>query len=300
MSGIPAGLNLGSDLGSPNLGSPNLGSPNLGSPNLDSPNQRGLDLSRVVIEIDGTTIIDGVDCTAPAGSVTALVGPNGSGKTTLLRVIAAVDRAKVGDIRFEKAALPTMPRRTRAKILAFVEQNAITELALSAAEVVALGRIPHQGMFADESPQDAEIIARAIAAVGMTDFADRDVTGLSGGERQRVLLAKALAQQPRLLLLDEPTNHLDVGAQLSTLALLRDLAAGGVTVLAALHDLNLAAAYSDHLIVLAGGKVVAAGPTLSVLTPQLIGDVYGVEADLVPHPRTGRPTIAFSPRLPPG
>ncbi len=130
----------------------------------------------------------------------------------------------------------------------------------------------------------------------MTDFADRDVTGLSGGERQRVLLARALAQEPRLLLLDEPTNHLDIAAQLTTLALLRGLAETGVTVLAALHDLTLAAGHADHLIVLAGGRVVAAGPTGETLTPELIGEVYGVVADILHNPRTGRPVVVLSPR----
>ena len=129
----------------------------------------------------------------------------------------------------------------------------------------------------------------------MDGFSDRDFTTLSGGERQRVLLAKALAQQPRLLLLDEPTNHLDISAQLATLRLLSSLARSGVTVLAALHDLGLAAAASDHLVVLRYGRVILAGPTAQILTPELIFDVYGVHALVLPHPNSGRPMIAFSP-----
>jgi iron complex transport system ATP-binding protein len=129
----------------------------------------------------------------------------------------------------------------------------------------------------------------------MLPFADRDFTTLSGGERQRVLLAKALAQQPSLLLLDEPTNHLDVSAQLSTLRLLVSLAGSGVAVLAALHDLALAAASSDFVIVLQHGRVIVAGPTAHILTPELILAVYGVPAMVFPHPSTGRPVIAFSP-----
>ncbi|HEY9499642.1 MAG TPA: ATP-binding cassette domain-containing protein [Terrimesophilobacter sp.] len=254
----------------------------------------GLDLNRVVVRIDGILIIDGVDCTAPAGSVTALIGPNGAGKTTLLRAIAAVDKPASGEIRFEQGSLLGMHRRARARLAALVEQDASTELSLSVREVVALGRIPHQGPWADPTAADERIIDDALAAVNMTTFADRSVTELSGGERQRVLLAKGLAQQPRLLLLDEPTNHLDISAQLATLDLLNRLAATGVTVVAALHDLNLAAAYSDHVIVLQHGKVVTSGPTTSTMTPELIGTVYGVRADLLPHPRTGRPTIAFS------
>ena len=255
----------------------------------------GLELDRVVVRVDGTLIIDGVDCTAPVGSVTALIGPNGAGKTTLLRAIATVDSTTDGKIRFDDTDLRSLHRRSRARLVALVEQDATTELSLSVAEVVALGRIPYQGLFADQTPEDDDIVTRAIADVDMESFAARDVTELSGGERQRVLLAKALAQSPRLLLLDEPTNHLDIAAQLSVLALLRALAGDGVTVLAALHDLNLAAAYSDHLVVLQHGTVVAAGPTRLTLTPELISAIYGVHADVIPHPRTGRPTIAFSP-----
>jgi iron complex transport system ATP-binding protein len=129
----------------------------------------------------------------------------------------------------------------------------------------------------------------------MTAFADREFASLSGGERQRVMLARALAQEPSLLLLDEPTNHLDVGAQLEALTLLRRLAGEGMTVLAALHDLGLAATYSDHVIVLRDGRVVAAGPTAETLTPALLREVYGVQASVLVNPATGLPVLAFSP-----
>ncbi len=261
----------------------------------------GLELERISVRLDGTLIVDGVDCAAPRGAVTSLIGPNGAGKSTLLHALAGVlpvDAAGTGGsgIRFEDDDLLAVPRRERARTLALVEQDAGTELSLTVAEVVALGRIPHQGLFAEESDRDRELAREALAAVGMAGFADRDVTGLSGGERQRVLLARALAQEPRLLLLDEPTNHLDIAAQLATLALLRELADGGVTVLAALHDLTLAAGHSDHVIVLSGGRVVASGPTAETLTPELIGKVYGVAADILRNPRTGRPIVALSPR----
>lgn len=258
----------------------------------------GLSTERLTVRRDGHLIIDGIDCTAPSGAVTALIGPNGSGKSTLLHALAVVLASSSGVIRFDGDDLGRMPRRSRAQTVALVEQDASTELSLSVSDVVALGRIPHQGLFADASHADRVIVGNALDTVHMADFADRDVTGLSGGERQRVLLARALAQEPRLLLLDEPTNHLDIAAQLSTLALLHDLATRGVTVVAALHDLTLAAGWSDHLIVLSGGRVIATGPTSSVLTPQLIDGVYGVHAEIVA--REGhRPTIAFSRRTSP-
>ncbi len=255
----------------------------------------GLDVERLTVTRDGHLVIDGIDCSAPAGAVTALIGPNGSGKSTLLHALAAVLASSSGVIRFAGESLAEMPRRSRARTIALVEQDASTELSLTVAEAVALGRIPYQGMFADESDDDRAIASAALETVGMSDFAHRDVTGLSGGERQRVLLARALAQEPKLLLLDEPTNHLDISAQLETLALLRELAGRQVTVIAALHDLTLAAGWSDHVIVLAHGRVVAAGPTMATLTPQLIDDVYGVRAEIVT--REGhKPTMAFSPR----
>jgi iron complex transport system ATP-binding protein len=138
------------------------------------------------------------------------------------------------------------------------------------------------------------VVARSLLASGAAAFAARAYDELSGGERQRVNLARALAQEPELLLLDEPTNHLDIHAQLTMLALLRRLADDGITVLAALHDLSLAAGYADHVVVLAAGRVVAAGAPGEVLTTELIREVWGVEASVLEHPRSGRPLIAFS------
>lgn len=254
----------------------------------------GLDVSRVDVRIDGSLIVDGINFAVPPGSLCALIGPNGAGKSTLLRVIAAVDAPDAGTVSFDGSALHALRRRPRARIVSFAEQDTSTELSLTAREVVALGRVPHQTLWQNETADDAAIVDDALNTVRMADFAARDFTSLSGGERQRILLAKALAQQPRLLLLDEPTNHLDISAALSTLALLGELAAGGVTILAALHDLNLALASSDHILVMHHGRAVAVGPTETTLTPELIRQVYGVRADLLQHPVTGRPLVAFS------
>jgi iron complex transport system ATP-binding protein len=255
----------------------------------------GLTASRVEVRVDGTLLLDGVDCSAPVGSVTALIGPNGAGKSTLLRAIAAAEKPSAGSIRFGDADLLGLPRRQRARIVSLVEQDASTELPLTVREVVALGRTPYQSLWGDERAEDKAAVQASLQATRMDAFADREFTTLSGGERQRVLLAKALAQRPRLLLLDEPTNHLDIAAQLATLRLLGTLAGAGVSVLAALHDLGLAGAGSDHVVVLNHGRVVCAGPTESILTPELIREVYGVEAIVLAHPQTGRPVIAFRP-----
>lgn len=239
----------------------------------------------------------------PGGGLIALVGPNGAGKSTLLRLISSTSRSDplpdgaaslrprvvLGDVD-----LLDLRRRERARQVALVEQEARAEFDLTVRQVVELGRIPHQSAFGLDDG-DHGVVDEAMARTGVAVFAERQLGTLSGGEQQRVQLARALAQKPRLLLLDEPTNHLDVRAQLETLALLREIAeADGLTVVAALHDLNLAAGYCDQVVVLQAGLVRDVGSVERVLDPALIEQVYGVAADVVPHPRTGRPLIAFS------
>ncbi|BDI21843.1 ABC transporter ATP-binding protein [Herbiconiux sp. L3-i23] len=254
----------------------------------------GLDGRRVVVRGGGRLLIDGVDIVAPAGSLTAVVGPNGAGKSTLLRALSAVDVPSSGSVRVGEHDLLAAPRRRRARLAALVEQDATTELDLTVADVIGLGRLPHEGLFGGDDAGSADAIADAMAITDTTRFASRLVPTLSGGERQRVMLAKALAQQTPLLVLDEPTNHLDIAAQLATLRVLRDLARSGRAVLAALHDLGLTAAWADRVVMLSEGRVVAAGPTTEVLTAELVSALYGVETTVLTHPTTGAPVLAFS------
>ncbi len=286
---------------------------------IPSTQRAGLAARRVSWGIDGRLVLDDVGVVAPAGAVTGLLGPNGSGKSTLLRVLAGVQQAGGAvvpaappssgrppssgtappsataprETTFGGADLGAMPRRERARVLALVEQDATTDLPLSVLDAVLLGRIPHRSLLAGDSDADRAAAHAALEAAGAKELADREVGTLSGGERQRVHMARALAQQPRLLLLDEPTNHLDIAAQLHAMRVLRDLAADGVTVVAALHDLNLAASTCDHLVLLDHGRVVAAGPVGDVLVPAVLEPVYGVRVDVLPHPRTGRPVLSF-------
>ncbi|MEO6116668.1 MAG: ATP-binding cassette domain-containing protein [Pseudolysinimonas sp.] len=254
----------------------------------------GLDVAGVTIRVGATTLVDGASFTAPAGAVTALLGPNGAGKSTLLRAIAGVERPASGTVLFGGDELLALPRRERARRVAFVEQESSTELPLTVRAVVALGRTPFEAAFGGRDPDAARTIDHAMTTAGVAAFADRELPSLSGGERQRVMLARALAQQPRLLLLDEPTNHLDVGAQLDVLAALKLLAASGTTVFAALHDLSSAAAHADAVVVLSHGRVVAAGPTADTLTPALLREVYGIDARWMTNPLTGRPLLAVA------
>ncbi len=239
-----------------------------------------LHAARMTYRAGGRLIVDGVDCTAPAGAVTGVLGPNGSGKTTLLRLVAGVLPPDDGAALLSGTDLGTLTRRDRARRLALVAQESDPEVALDVLDVVLLGRTPHRSRWGGDSADDVARARAALSRVGAQHLERRDFGTLSGGERQRVHLAAALAQEPRLLLLDEPTNHLDVAAQLAMLALVRGLAADGVTVLVAMHDLNHVLAWCDHVVLLAAGRVRAAGPPSDVLTPGRIAEVFGVHAEV--------------------
>jgi iron complex transport system ATP-binding protein len=234
-----------------------------------------LEVRNVSVEIGGTPILHDVSLDVAPGEFVGLIGPNGSGKSTLLRTIYRSVRPAEGTVLLGDADVWSISARTAAKRTAAVLQNSPTPPGLTVREVAALGRTPHKGMFDRETPEDHQIVDDSLERTGMIGYADRIYGSLSGGERQRVLLARALVQQPELLVLDEPTNHLDIRARFELLELVHTV---GVTTLAVLHDLDLAARSCDRLIVLDGGKVVAAGPVLDALTPEVLSDVFGVTA----------------------
>ena len=243
--------------------------------------------------IGGRLVVDGVSIEVAAGSLTALIGPNGAGKSTLIRVLSGVVKPTDGRVTYNGRDWNATPRRDRARLAALVEQDSTAEFGVTVRDAVALGRTPYTRLLGGETELDSAAIEAALEATRTGAFRDRELSTLSGGERQRVQLARALAQQPRLLLLDEPTNHLDIGAQLEVMTTLRTLAADGLAVLTALHDLNLAT-QADQVVVLAAGRVVAAGSPEAVLTSALIGEVYGVAATVLTHPVSGAPVIAFA------
>jgi iron complex transport system ATP-binding protein len=237
-------------------------------------------------------ILDGLDLDAGAGGLTAIVGPNGAGKTTLLRMIAGAEVRGSGSVILDGDDLRGLAGRARARRVAFLEQEWSASEGLTGRDLVALGRLPHQGLLSGESDADREAIDEALTRSGAGELAERTVETLSGGERQRLNLARALAQQPELLLCDEPTNHLDLRAQIQTLALLRRVAASGTTVVATLHDLTHAAMCADQLVVVSAGRTRRVGPPADVLTTALIAEVWGVEVE-VAHREDGRPLILF-------
>ncbi|MGW1323173.1 ABC transporter ATP-binding protein [Streptomyces antibioticus] len=238
-------------------------------------------VDRLHVTLDRTPILRDVSLEARAGDIVGLVGPNGSGKSTLLRTVYRSLRPAGGVVRVGEDDVWELSARAAARRTAAVLQDAGgNTTGLTVGEIVALGRSPHHGLLGRDGPEDHEAVSDAIDRCGVRPFADRDYTSLSGGERQRVLLARALAQRPELLVLDELTNHLDIRARFELLDLIRTT---GVTTLAVLHDLDLAARLCDHLVVLHDGTVAAAGPVLQVLTPALLADVFGVHATTARH-----------------
>ncbi|KOV89390.1 ABC transporter ATP-binding protein [Streptomyces sp. NRRL B-3648] len=251
-----------------------------------------LEIDDVTIEAAGTRLVEDIRLTVDSGAFVGLVGPNGSGKSTLLRSLYRALRPATGAVRLEGDDLYAMEARAAARVLAALPQESSAEFDFTVTEVVAMGRLPHRGRTA---ASDRDICAQAMHRTGVAHLAGRGFLTLSGGEKQRVLIARALAQQPRVLVLDEPTNHLDIAHQLDVLSLVRG---SGLTVLAALHDLNLAAAHCDVLYVIDAGRIVASGSPRAVLQPSLLAEVFGVRAHPVRHPATGTVQLLFD-LLPP-
>lgn len=248
-----------------------------------------LSLSSVSRHVQGRAILENVNLTIGQGDCIGLVGPNGAGKTTLLRVLARLLQQTRGRVHFDARPLDHWALRDIAAQMAVVPQVGLqSDFRFSCAEVVRMGRYPHRGRWQSESVRDREITTKAMHDTGTAFFADRSITELSGGERQRVALARALAQTPRVLLLDEPTASLDLSHQLQVLELVRGLAEKqGVTVVVALHDLELASRFCTRLVLMRQGRVVTHGRPTDVLTPERLADVYNVRALVEPDQHLG-------------
>lgn len=253
--------------------------------------QPGFRLTDVRYTTDRKFILNGISFDVSPGQCVGILGPNGAGKSTLLRMLAAALPASAGTILLDGRALDQWPARARAQRLAFVSQRTDLTFPLRTREVVAMGRTPYLRRWQQEGEADARIVAEAMTLTDTAHLTERDITTLSGGEMQRVAVARALAQQPAFLLLDEPTANLDLRHQLEILDVLTHLVLNGTTVLAALHDLNLAATYCSTVILLRNGEVVAAGSPATVLTAQTVRAVFGVEVFLSTHPQTGAPYL---------
>ena len=246
----------------------------------------------VHLAYDQRRVVHGVDLAVPAGQVTVIVGANGCGKSTLLRALGRILRPVEGRVELDGRDLHRMRPREVASVLGLLPQQPVAPEGISVGDLVGRGRHPHQGAFRRWSAADAEAVARALALTDTQDLVGRRVEELSGGQRQRVWVAMMLAQDPRILLLDEPTTYLDIAHQVDVLDLLADLnQQRGTTVVMVLHDLNLAARYADHLVVMAGGRLVREGAPAHVLDAECVREAFGLLARVVADPVTGCPMV---------
>lgn len=249
-----------------------------------------LTTSGLDIAYDDRLIVQDLNIAIPQGKITALVGANGSGKSTILKTMARIMNPSKGSVLLDGRSIHKQSTKEVAKQLAILPQNPTAPDGLTVAELVSYGRFPYQKGFGSLTKEDRSIIQWAIEATGMNDFADRPVDHLSGGQRQRAWIAMALAQETDILFLDEPTTFLDMAHQLEVLHLLQKLnAANNRTVVMVVHDLNHATRYAHHMIAIKSGTVAGEGAPSEVMTPAIMREVFNIEADIVPDPRTGVP-----------
>lgn len=253
-----------------------------------------LDVINVDVKISKKEIVHDVSFDVEDGDFVGIIGPNGSGKSTMLKSIYRVLKPSAGEIIIAGEDVLKTSMRESALKTAVVAQHNYYNFDFSVMDVVMMGRAPHKQAMEMDNEEDREIARDALSKIGMLDKADRDFYTLSGGEQQRVILARALAQQTPFLILDEPTNHLDIKYQLQLMDTIKDL---DLTVLCALHDLNIAGAYCNKLVMMKDGRVRAIGTPEEILTPELIEEVYGVKATVERHPETGLLNIVYHPNF---
>ncbi|EYT82150.1 ABC transporter [Streptomyces sp. Tu 6176] len=245
----------------------------------------------VTVGYGDRTVIDALDVAIPPGVVTTIIGPNGCGKSTLLRTLSRLLKPTRGSVVLDGADIAELRTRDVAKKLGLLPQSPVAPEGLTVADLVARGRHPHQSWLRQWSSDDASVVERALAMTGVSDLAGRPVDALSGGQRQRVWISMTLAQGTDLLLLDEPTTYLDLAHAIDVLDLVDDLHESGCTVVMVLHDLNLAARYSDNLVVMKAGSVLAQGHPRDVVTPELLHEAFGLRAEVMVDPVGERPLI---------
>ncbi|MBH5320246.1 ABC transporter ATP-binding protein [Paenibacillus sp. GSMTC-2017] len=249
-----------------------------------------LTTSDLDIAYDDRLIVQNLNIAIPQGKITALVGANGSGKSTILKTMARIMNPSKGNVLLDGKSIHKQSTKEVAKQLAILPQNPTAPDGLTVAELVSYGRFPYQKGFGSMSKEDRSIVQWSIEATGMGDFADRPVDHLSGGQRQRAWIAMALAQETDILFLDEPTTFLDMAHQLEVLHLLQKLnEMNNRTIVMVVHDLNHATRYAHHMIAIKNGVVSGEGSPIEVVTPDIMREVFNIEADIVPDPRTGVP-----------
>ena len=247
-----------------------------------------LELVGIPVDIGGRRIVNDVHVDVPDRTFVGLLGPNGSGKSTILKTIYRVNHPEAGQVLLDGRDLLAMRPKDVAQRVAVLAQETTVEFDCTVFEMVMMGRTPHKRAFDRDNDTDRSIVAHAIERVGCEDLAHRSFNTLSGGEKQRVLIARAIAQGADHLILDEPTNHLDIRYQLDVLELVAEL---GVTILAALHDLSLAALFCDTVYLMTDGMIITGGPPASVITTEMVRHAYGADVLVIEHPETGTPHL---------
>lgn len=256
----------------------------------DVPRDKGLATRALSLAYGRASIIDDLTVTFPAGAFSALVGPNGSGKSTLLRALAGLLTPKAGHVILDGASIARLSAKELARQVGMLPQGPVAPEGLIVEALVRQGRYPHRSLFGRWSEGDRQACEEALRLTGMEMLRDRPLDSLSGGQRQRAWLAMALAQETGTLLLDEPTTFLDLAHQLEVMEVVTELVAQrGKTVIAVLHDLNQAARYADHMVMMKQGRVIAAGPPTRIMSAESIEHVFGVRAHIVADPVTGTP-----------
>jgi iron complex transport system ATP-binding protein len=254
-----------------------------------------IELENISLGYNHRAVLRDVSMKAKPGQILGLVGPNGSGKSTLIKGMTGVIDLLSGRILIDDHDIKTIKPDKLARLVATVPQSPALPGAFTAFEVVLMGRTPHLGLLRYEGGKDLAIAWQAMDATQTQSFAERRVSELSGGERQRLVIARALTQQPKAMLLDEPTANLDINHQVEILNLVKSLCLEqSLTVIIAIHDLNLAAQYCDWMVMLNGGKVYAKGTPLDILTAPNIKKVYGAEVCVYPHPINKLPTTLIT------
>lgn len=237
-----------------------------------------LDISSLSFNFGSKNILADIDLSIKDNGIVGIIGPNGSGKSTLLKCIYRVLKPKTGTIFIDGKNINDYQFKETAKKMAVVAQHNDTHFDFNVLEMVLIGRSPHKKFMERDSAEDIELAYKALEQVNMKDFADRNFSSLSGGEKQRIILARALVQNTDCLILDEPTNHLDIKHQLHFMSLAKDLK---ITVISAIHDLNIAAMYCDKIYALKEGQIIASGSVYEVITEEVIKTLYDVEAKII-------------------
>jgi iron complex transport system ATP-binding protein len=249
-------------------------------------------LSHISKAYDKKTVLKDVNLTVQKGEFIGLLGPNGSGKSTLLRMISGVEQVDHGTVELQGKSVGEYQRKDLARWLAVLEQEALPPLGFTTREIVEMGRYPFQSWLGDDSSSGYQLVDQILERLQLSDIADRKVDTLSGGQRQRVALGRVMAQEPLLLLLDEPTTYLDIAYQIQMMDyILKWQVECGLTVVAVLHDLNLAAQYCTRLLMVSEGQIAADGTPEEIISTELIKQVYGTEPIVLTHPTSGVPQI---------